>query len=246
MSAFTFTAPIVTEEEERLERQALTTKERERLYAEIHGTETIVEPHTEEISQKLQALQDCLEHQIPLAKKQDYVTAKETVPYLVELESPALRFLQACQYNPTVAAHRLCLYWTTRCQIFGPKLAYHPMTTTTLTTTSTTLSGALVQDLEYLRKAMILVLPNDDHGRAVIFVDQIRCSREVAPRHAILTSFWYALQCISEQQASSRGLVVISNYRVREMNRLLFIFGLLVFKTFCWFHVVPVSFYLSL
>jgi hypothetical protein len=85
----------------------------------------------------------------------------ERAPQLVESESDAAGFLRCEKYDAWAAALRLVKYWEARKKIFGPDRAFLPMT----------MAGAMAEDMEHLRKGFLLILPDDDHGRAVAYWD---------------------------------------------------------------------------
>jgi hypothetical protein len=204
MSAFTFTAPIVTEEEEREERAALTDEERLRLNLDVYGGEQFV-PETEEMLENgvvllRQALQD-----IPDTEKAAYLEALEIAPLLVERESNPVAFLRCEKYDAWAAARRLVEYWDVRKKTFGAERAFLPMTQ----------AGAMAEDMEYVEKALFVMLPDDDHDRAVFHWDRIRSTRSVAPRDSVIRCLFYLMQALCEREiAQRRGFVSIINLRV--------------------------------
>jgi hypothetical protein len=206
MSAFTFTAPIVTEEEEREERAALTDEERLRLNLDVYGGEQFV-PETEEMLENgvvllREALQD-----IPDTEKAAYLEAIEIAPLVVERESNPVAFLRCEKYDAEKAARRLVAYWDVRKKTFGAERAFLPMTQ----------AGAMAEDMEYVEKALIVMLPDDDHDRAVFHWDRIRCIRSVAPRDSVVRCFFYLMQVLCEREnAQTRGYVQIVNFRVSD------------------------------
>jgi len=48
-----------------------------------------------------------------------------------------------------------------------------------------TQAGAMAEDIEYLQKALVVFLPEDNHGRAVFGLDRIRCIASIAPRNSM-------------------------------------------------------------
>ena len=207
MSAFTFSAPIVSEEEEKAEREALTEEERQQLYDELFGTEKEI-PETDEMrATGTSLMRDAIES-MPLEEKSAYMTACERVPELVQSESPCIRFLRATKWNAWSAAKRLADYWKVRVKIFGEK-AFMSMT----------LDGAMEEEVEYLEKAICMSLPPDAHGRPVVLVDRVRCIKEIAPREHAARCIWYIIQTISEvEKAQKLGYVILANYRVGTCN----------------------------
>jgi hypothetical protein len=203
MSGF-ITAPIVTPEDEQAEREALTEEESQRLYEEVYGSEVEIKETDVMLEKASLLLQEAL-NEIPEAAKQAYLEALERAPLLVERESDPISFLRCEHYDGRAAAHRLVAYWEVRKKFFGPDRAFLPMTQT----------GAMAEDMEYSEKALISILPDDDHGRPVVCWDRTRTSAAVAPRASVLRCCFYLLQVLSEQERAQKGgCVVMANYRV--------------------------------
>jgi hypothetical protein len=204
MSAFTFTAPIVTVEDERLELAALTDDERERLRKDVYGGEQLVTETEEMLQDGTRMLREAL-LAIPDEEKVAYLEALVIAPLLVERESDPVAFLRCEKYDAVSAAHRLVVYWVIRKKHFGAERAFLPMTQ----------SGAMAADMEYLEKALIVMLPDDEHERAVYHWDRIRCIRAVAPRDSVVRCFFYMTQVLCERpNAQRRGYVQTINFRV--------------------------------
>jgi hypothetical protein len=207
MSTFTFTAPIVTEEEEREERAALSDEERLRLKLDVYGGEQFV-PETEEMLENgvvllREALQD-----IPDAEKEAYLEALQKSPLLVEMESNPVAFIRCESYDAWAAARRLVEYWDIRKMLFGAERAFLPMTQ----------SGAMAEDMEYLEKALFVVLPDDKHERAVLHWDRIRSTVAFAPRVSIVRCLFYLMQAACERKnAQRRGFVAVNDARVSRV-----------------------------
>ena len=69
-------------------------------------------------------------------------------------------------------------YWKERKRIFGLPKAYQPMTTQR--------GGAMSDDLDLLRKGIAVILPDDEHGRPVWFIDRIRITRDTVDRKSMV------------------------------------------------------------
>jgi hypothetical protein len=210
MSAFSFSAPIVTPDDEQAEREALTEDERQTIHKEIYGVEDKdeVEETDTMVEKAVLLLQDALQ-EIPDEEKEAYLEALERAPMLVETESDPVRFLRCEKYDAGVAAHRLVSYWEVRKKIFGPDRAFLPMTQT----------GAMAEDTVYSEKGFSTVLPDDDHGRPVACCDRIRSTAAIAPRASVLRCSFYVLQVLSEQEkVQKRGYVLMLNYRVSKIE----------------------------
>ena len=207
MSAFTFTAPIVTPEEEIAEREALSTEERRQIHADLHG-EHVASDHTETdehpFSNVLHKLQSTLAT-IPDSDKRVLLDALKRVPELVQSESNPMLFLRDAHCNLHEVALRMSYYWEARMKIFGVERCFLPMT----------LDGAMAGDVDTLGKGIIFETFDDDHGRSVIFMDRIRCTKEVGDRETIARCIWYATHALCQSEAvQHRGSVWLINYRV--------------------------------
>jgi hypothetical protein len=204
MPAFSFSAPIVTPDDEQAERESLPEEERQRIRKEVYGVEEEMEETDTMVEKAVLLLQEAL-HEIADVEKQTYLEALERAPLLVEIESDPIRFLRCEKYDAGAAAHRLVAYWEVRKKFFGPDRAFLPMTQT----------GAMAEDMEYAEKASSTMLPDDDHGRPVVCWDRVRSMASVIPRASVLRCGFYLLQVLSEQKRAQKGgYVVMINYRV--------------------------------
>jgi hypothetical protein len=119
---------------------------------------------------------------IPEAEKEAYLHAVRTVPALVQLESPALRYLRFDSYNTWAAARRLVDYWQGRVELFGLERAYLPLRLTpspspanATETSSSRIPSALDDlDVEVVNCGTYMVLPKDSAGRPVLLHDRSR------------------------------------------------------------------------
>jgi hypothetical protein len=53
-----------------------------------------------------------------------------------------------------------------------------------------TLAGAMLDDLEALQKGFVVMLPQDEKGRGVLFYDRIRAIPSVASRDSVVRYTW--------------------------------------------------------
>jgi hypothetical protein len=125
---------------------------------------------------------------IPESEKGAYLHAVQTVPALVQLESPPLRYLRFDSYNTWAAARRLVDYWQGRVELFGAERAYLPLRLTPASTPAnananasataeprSTVQSALDElDVEVVNCGTFMVLPKDSHGRPVLLHDRSR------------------------------------------------------------------------
>lgn len=205
MSAFTFTAPIVTKEEEQAEKDELSEEERKQLHDEIFGLEKAIPESDALIQSSLSMFYETIDD-LPESDKEVYIEAMQQYPRLVQKESPALAFLRTNKFDGAAAAHQMAGYWKLRKKIFGQDRAFQPM--------SVLPNGAMYPEMEFLNTGVILVLPDDRHGRPVFFWDRIRCTKVVAPRQNASRCYWYGLQAIAEcERAQKLGYVLIVNLK---------------------------------
>ena len=178
MSAFSFTAPFISEEEERAEREAFTEDENQELHHDLYGGHEEDLPETDEMIKSSVALSRQRLEEIPDNEKEEYLEALQLAPELVERESPALSYLRYTRYDARAAAQCMVAYWKVRKQYFGPDRAFLPMT----------LDGALADDMDTFNKVLLMLLSEDKHGRKVFFLDRVRCIRSVASRESIVST----------------------------------------------------------
>jgi hypothetical protein len=202
MSAFTFTAPTITLQDEMEEREALTEEERNIIHEDLHGSEQEATETDELLKNGMLLLHEALEA-IPEEEKIAYLEALERAPQLVERESKGIIFLRFERYDAWAAACRLVAYWALRKKCFGPERAFLPMTQ----------SAAMAEDTEVLRKGIATISPDDKHGRPVFHWDRIRATGP--HRDSVRRCLFYVLQALMEQDnAQRRGCVYVINLKV--------------------------------
>ena len=173
MSAFSFTAPYITPEQEQEEFSSFPDEVKEDIRNDLYGTSTdsdLVAKTQGSFTESLSLLDEALQ-QISAKDKQEYLDALNRVPDLVKQESPGLVFLQATRFDPWAAAKRLTSYWKLRKSLFGER-AFLPMT----------LDGAMHEDRRVFELGFFTLLPPDRAGRQIIFWNRIACTRNVAHR----------------------------------------------------------------
>lgn len=220
MSAFSFTAPIITEEEEEAELDALNEEERRQLKLDMYGkaqddgdedTDNDDDDQLPEAlnltAAKLQALRDALEG-LSETEGRAYREALEIAPDVVTAETDLASFLWADDGEPAKAAQRVSRYWQIRRETFGPDLFALPMT----------LNGAVAGESSLLSLGLAFILPKEDkHGRAVVFCDRTRYTARVAPRDAFLRMTFYLFHSmVSHGNKRKNEFVVIINNKVTE------------------------------
>jgi hypothetical protein len=68
-------------------------------------------------------------------------------------------------------------YWRYRKSCFGADKAFLPMT----------IDGAMQDDVDVLQKGIIHILPDDEHGRAVLFMDRTKMCEPHATTEQIVS-----------------------------------------------------------
>jgi hypothetical protein len=213
--------PIITEEEERAERAALSEEERLQIYLDVYGKPPEEEPRDGKVTaapepkispdtrRELENLTAAIEA-IPESEKREYLEAQDLVPELVASESPPEAFLRFEENNAQAAAVRLVSYWKQRKALFGGERAFLPLS----------LDGALRDDAEFVERALVLPLPRDRHGRPVLFWDRTgydsRSSDDQFPANAVHRIFMYIAHKAS--YASHEGIVILNNMQVRQLK----------------------------
>jgi hypothetical protein len=71
-------------------------------------------------------------------------------------------------------------YWKQRKFCFGADKAFLPMTT----------DGAMQDDVDVLQKGIVNLLPDDAHGRAVLFMDRTKMCEPHASTEQIVSVLW--------------------------------------------------------
>ena len=107
--AFSFSAPVITEEDEQVERDNLTEEERQTVYDDLHGSGVHRIQETEDM--RAQGLVEMEQHltSVPQEKKRDYLEAMKRCPDLVEEESNPLLFLRTDDYDAKVSYQAISL-----------------------------------------------------------------------------------------------------------------------------------------
>jgi hypothetical protein len=95
------------------------------------------------------------------------------------------------------AARRLIGYWRYRKSCFGADKAFLPMT----------IDGAMQDDVDVLQKGIIHTLPDDEHGRAVLFLDRTKMCEPHATTEQIVSVLWTSvLRCLDVDSFSNPPL----------------------------------------
>ena len=103
MPVFSFTAPHITPEEERQERESLTPEAAQELEDDLYGLGTDFEDETEELIESAMKEVELIIDTFPDAKKKDYLEARNQVPHLIESEANPIKFLRCEKFDSKVS-----------------------------------------------------------------------------------------------------------------------------------------------
>ncbi len=107
MPAFSFTAPHVSPEQERAERESLSDETRQQIHDDMYGVdqEKDIEKNSQISEEALEGLFQAIER-IPMRQKKEYLEAMDRAPQLVQTESEPRMFLLCeksnCEVSPPV------------------------------------------------------------------------------------------------------------------------------------------------
>ena len=99
----------------------LTLVERDAVYQEIHGVNTVVQESPQLVKESIQALEGEL---VKISVKPAYDEAKRVPNPYVDSEGFRLMFLRAEDYDPHKAAIRLVKFMDEKRRLFGPQSLY--------------------------------------------------------------------------------------------------------------------------
>lgn len=216
MPAFSFTAPHITPEQEREEKECLGDEMRRHIQAEMYGVDSPVDHDQPSVAlamseESLDGLEKVME-KFPLRQKKEYLEALALAPHLVQTESEPSRFLHCEKGNVEAAATRLVHYWKIRRKLFGEHRAYLPMSMT----------GAMAQDKDLFESGFIAIHHNDDHGRTVLFIDRVRAIPSFATRDATLRCLFFMIHVLIFDEwpsSNSKGCVCIVNIKGYDLYK---------------------------
>jgi hypothetical protein len=87
MPAFCFTAPVLTESEEKAAREALSPQEHEQIRQDMYGHTSSPASQQHDDGRGMQIMLEAIETSIPISEKEAYLKAVCVCPHLVERES---------------------------------------------------------------------------------------------------------------------------------------------------------------
>jgi hypothetical protein len=140
-------------------------------------------------------------------EKAAYVEAAAKCPDLIQAESNPDHYLESANFDAFSAARRVLEYWALRRSWFGPDRAFLPMDITG--------DGAMSkEDIEVLHTGFMMLLPEDNFGRGVVFHDRARLtSPEVMDVDKRKRGIFYVLSVAGESaQVRKNGLVFLSAF----------------------------------
>ena len=105
MPVFSFTAPIISPEEERREVESLSELVKQDYHNQLYGTEPEIEETDELLNDSLEKFYQCLDQRSD-EEKREYLMAREDgrPPGLLLEEANPVKFLRCEKYNATVRA----------------------------------------------------------------------------------------------------------------------------------------------
>jgi hypothetical protein len=146
---------------------------------------------------------------IPAEERLAYGLALRLAPALIESESNPLLFMRHEGFNPFSAARRLVKYWELRYETFGPERAFRSIF-------DLSGQGALSPvTVEYSLCGLLTILPPDDKGRPVLFLDRSKIPTELMQikNEIRFQCSFYALSLL--MQAGARDFLVIVFFHSR-------------------------------
>uniref|UniRef100_A0A7S1GIN1 CRAL-TRIO domain-containing protein n=1 Tax=Cyclophora tenuis TaxID=216820 RepID=A0A7S1GIN1_CYCTE len=218
VTAFPFSAPRFTEEQQAKEKASLKDEEKAQIQRDIYGKGSDMD-YPEETDEFLIPKLEMFQQEVDaIDYKPAYLEALEKAPKIVEEESPAVTFLRCENYEPKPAAKRLIMYWKFRKQFFGEDKFCLPMTIH---------GGAMDEkDAQYVREGITLQWCGmDQHGRPVIVHEIFRPKvSHFEDKTPLYRAFFYMHQkfALSSRTAQLNGAVLITNaktYDIRIFDR---------------------------
>jgi hypothetical protein len=101
MPVFSFTAPLISPEDEKREQESLSPETRKTIQDQLYGRESPIDETPELIKERLVQFHQALDN-INIPEKRDYVDALRRAPPLVETESNPIKFLRCEKFDASV------------------------------------------------------------------------------------------------------------------------------------------------
>jgi hypothetical protein len=133
----------------------MSFQEREAMYEEIHGVDSIVNETPEFVAERLEALANELQK---ILNKPAYDRAESTSKEYVTSQKFRLMFLRSESFDARKAAHRLVRFMEGKLKLFGPEVLTRPILYNDLD----------ADDRKALKSGMFQICPaRDSSGRAI-------------------------------------------------------------------------------
>lgn len=144
--------------------------------------------------------------------KREYLVAMETVPELVQTETPLTNFLRTEDYNAIKACRRLAMYWKHRHRVFGEERWLLPLNQMD--------SGALSSStIEIIRSGCLWIVTEPT---PLVVVDSTRLNRQFTNADGLEWLFYFG-SVISNEKSQTTGVTVI--HRIAEGQRIQLVGG---------------------
>ena len=225
MAAFSYTAPIFTEKQEREEAASITDEEKKSIRIDVFGVDKSIEETEEVLERSLARFAEEIDA-ISDDNKKVYMVALQRCPNIVDQESPPIRFLRAENYDARNGAIRLTKYWESRLDLFGPERAFLPMTQ----------SGAMKDDMDCFDVLLDEnhMLPHDNRGRAVWFSNKgCRNVERLGKRQQLRILWYYVHTALEVESVQTSGFVLLVGLHINmhtQLNRSLLRMEVLHFR----------------
>eukprot|EP00549_Striatella_unipunctata_P023249 CAMPEP_0118679772 /NCGR_PEP_ID=MMETSP0800-20121206/3971_1 /TAXON_ID=210618 ORGANISM="Striatella unipunctata, Strain CCMP2910" /NCGR_SAMPLE_ID=MMETSP0800 /ASSEMBLY_ACC=CAM_ASM_000638 /LENGTH=324 /DNA_ID=CAMNT_0006575799 /DNA_START=641 /DNA_END=1612 /DNA_ORIENTATION=- len=231
MKSFTswgITAPRFTSEDEKREKENLSSEERKEIRKSLYGKLAFLYAsekdvtvagdwnHSEALEQidvhgRLPDLVEELDaelEKIPSDQKEAILGAMEQCPEQVTNKDKE-KFLRRVDLNPKLAAQRMVDYWERRRYLFGQERCYRPLT----------LNGALEGDRETMECGVCFVLPeNDLSGRSIFYYDPSQLDWDRFTPDSLLRVMWYFLEIAGGKAEDGMNFVSVAFQRNAEIK----------------------------
>jgi hypothetical protein len=143
------------------ELNAMSFRERETLYEEIHGVEREIEETEQLLEESLWAMERVLQTSRHIARHRHlYEQAMQMNPSYMD-RAFKLMFLRAENFDPDLAAQRLVLFLEGKTRFFGEETLARPIT----------LDDFNTDDMAFMKGGICQTIPARDRSGRVIFAD---------------------------------------------------------------------------
>jgi hypothetical protein len=194
------------------ELNTLSIQEREKVFEEIHGVDSIEEtPDRPELLNQQLAQMDF--ELTKIHRKSAYLKARIQSPEYVSNREFLLRFLRVDGYNPKDAADRLVSFFDFKLELFGPKKLTEDIKIEDFYSN--------LDDKAALESGVFQLLPGTDRSRRPIVGKFHHADFIDIPLESKLRVFWYILMAATESELDQkRGIVLMVFNMTTIVNRL--------------------------